>query len=56
MQNQIRVEYRVRKAKEKIEKAVFFFLSNYPTKVFINERLAESKDLLTKSPLSIYDI
>ncbi|MBA7661489.1 hypothetical protein ES703_69507 [subsurface metagenome] len=30
------IEYRVKKEKGKIEKVAFFFISNYPTKVYIN--------------------
>jgi hypothetical protein len=35
------IEYRVKKEKKRYKKVEFFFLSNYPTKVYTNEQLAE---------------
>ena len=32
----ISIEYRVKRVKEKREKVAFFFLFNYPTKVYTN--------------------
>jgi len=30
------IEYRVKKKKKRYKKVVFFFLSNYPAKVYVN--------------------